>query len=67
MPRWLKALLLGAYTVAKAARRSRLLKGKGVDEVIAGIDEAIKVLKEKDEPKPAQPSSPSPIPPRKEF
>ena len=54
MPRWLRAVLKGAFITVKALRRSRLLKGKGVDEAIAGVDEAIRVL----EGGPEQPSSP---------
>ncbi len=44
MPRWLRAVLKGAFVAVKALRRSRVLKGKGVDEAIAGVDEAVRIL-----------------------
>ena len=46
MPKWLKVVAKGAFAFAKAARRTRLLKGKGVDEMIEAIEAAVPALKD---------------------
>ncbi len=66
MPRWLNAVLRGAWVTVKALRRTRLLKGKGVDEVISGVDEAVRIIDGDDRPQPSttpnRPWSPPPPP-----